>query len=51
VLIFISERGKQVNERLNRLANLHQEEIVESCGDRDAEELKRLLEGLIKRTA
>jgi DNA-binding MarR family transcriptional regulator len=51
VLIFISERGKQVNERLNRLANLHQDEIVESCGNRDAEELKRLLEGLIKRTA
>jgi len=51
VLIFVSERGKQVNERLNRLANLHQAEIVESCGNRDAEELKRLLEGLIRRTA
>jgi len=51
VLIFISERGKALNERLNKLANLHQAEIVESCGNREAEELKRLLEGLIKRTA
>jgi MarR family transcriptional regulator, organic hydroperoxide resistance regulator len=51
VLIFLSERGRAVNERLNRLANLHQAEIVENCGNREAEELKRLLEGLIERTA
>jgi MarR family transcriptional regulator, organic hydroperoxide resistance regulator len=50
VLIFISERGRAINERLNRLANLHQAEIVENCGNREAEELKRLLEGLIERT-
>jgi DNA-binding MarR family transcriptional regulator len=50
VLIFISERGRAVNERLNRLANLHQAEIVESYGNREAEQLKRLIEGLIQRT-
>jgi MarR family transcriptional regulator, organic hydroperoxide resistance regulator len=50
VLIFISERGRAVNDRLNRLANLHQAEIVESYGNREAEDLKRLLEGLIQRT-
>jgi DNA-binding MarR family transcriptional regulator len=50
VLIFIAERGRAVNERLNRLANLHQAEIVEKSGNREAEELKRLLEGLIQRT-
>ncbi len=51
VLIFISERGRTVNERLNKLAASHQDEIVESCGNRELEELKRLLEGLIQRTA
>lgn len=51
VLIFISDRGRAVNERLNKLATLHQAGLVESCGDREAEELKRLLEGLIQRTA
>ncbi len=51
VLIFIAERGRAVIQRLNRLANLHQAEIVESYGNRQAEELKRLIEGLIQRTA
>jgi MarR family transcriptional regulator, organic hydroperoxide resistance regulator len=51
VLIFISEHGRAVNERLNRLANLHQAGIVEGYGDRATEELKRLLEELIQRTA
>ena len=51
VLIFISEHGRAVNERLNRLANLHQAGIVEGYGDRATEELKRLLEELILRTA
>lgn len=51
VLIFISERGRAVIQRLNRLANLHQAEIVESYGNREAEELKRLIEGLIQSTA
>jgi DNA-binding MarR family transcriptional regulator len=50
VLIFISAHGRSANERLNRLANLHQAEIVENYGDREAEELKRLIEGLIQRT-
>jgi len=51
VLIFISERGRALNERLNRLANLRQAEIIEGCGDRATEELKRLLSELIHRTA
>ena len=51
VLIFISAHGRAANDRLNRLANLHQDEIVENYGNREAEELKRLIEGLIQRTA
>jgi MarR family transcriptional regulator, organic hydroperoxide resistance regulator len=51
VLIFISERGRAVNDRLSRLANLRQAEIVEGYGDRETEELKRLLSELIDRTA
>ena len=50
VLIFISEHGRAVIQRLNKLANSHQAEIVESYGNRQAEELKRLIEGLIQRT-
>jgi DNA-binding MarR family transcriptional regulator len=50
VLIFISAQGRAAIERLNRLANNHQAEIVENYGDREAEELKRLIEGLIQRT-
>jgi DNA-binding MarR family transcriptional regulator len=50
VLIFISAQGRAAIERLNRLANNHQAEIVESYGGREAEELKRLIEGLIQRT-
>lgn len=51
VLIFISERGRALNERLSRRANLRQAEIVEGYGDRETEELKRLLSELINRTA
>jgi MarR family transcriptional regulator, organic hydroperoxide resistance regulator len=51
VLIFISERGSALNDRLSRLANLRQAEIVEGYGDRETEELKRLLSELIQRTA
>ncbi len=51
VLIFISERGRALNERLNRLASQHQAGIVEGYGDRATETLKRLLEELIQRTA
>ena len=51
VLIFISERGRTLNDRLSRLANLRQAEIVEGYGDRETEELKRLLSELIQRTA
>lgn len=49
VLIFISERGRAVNERLNRLANQHQAELVEDYGDRQTEALRRLLGDLIQR--
>ena len=51
VMIFISERGRALNERLSRRANLRQAEIVEGYGDRETEELKRLLSELINRTA
>jgi DNA-binding MarR family transcriptional regulator len=51
ILIFISNDGKAVHERLNRLANSHQAGLIDSCGDSGAAELKRLLEGLIHRTA
>lgn len=51
VLIFVSERGRALNERLSRRANLRQAEIVEGYGDRETEELKRLLSALINRTA
>src|ERR1700745_4204456 len=51
VLIFISERGRTLNDRLSRLANLRQAEIVQGYGDRETEELKRLLSELIQRTA
>ena len=50
VLIFISEHGRAVNERLNRLANQHQAELVEDYGDRQVEALRRLLGNLIQRT-
>jgi MarR family transcriptional regulator, organic hydroperoxide resistance regulator len=51
VLIFVAERGRALNERLSRRANLRQAEIVEGYGDRETEELKRLLSELINRTA
>jgi DNA-binding MarR family transcriptional regulator len=50
VLIFISEHGRAVNERLNRLATQHQAELVEGYGDRQTEALRRLLGDLIQRT-
>ena len=40
-----------MNDRLNRLADLRQAEIVEGYGDQETEELKRLLAELIQRTA
>jgi DNA-binding MarR family transcriptional regulator len=49
VLIFLSERGRAVNERLSRLANQHQAELVEDYGDRQTEALRRLLGDLIQR--
>jgi MarR family transcriptional regulator, organic hydroperoxide resistance regulator len=51
VRIYIAERGRTLHERLNLLANMHQAAIVEGCGNRQTEELKRLLEQLIQQTA
>ena len=51
VMIFISEHGRALNEKLNRLASTHQAGLVESCGNEAAEALRHLLEGLIQRTA
>jgi DNA-binding MarR family transcriptional regulator len=51
VLIFVAERGRALNDRLNRLANVRQAEIIGGYGDRATEELKRLLSELIHRTA
>jgi DNA-binding MarR family transcriptional regulator len=51
VLIFVAERGRALNDRLNRLANVRQTEIIGGYGDRATEELKRLLSELIHRTA
>ena len=50
VLIFISEYGRAVNERLNRLASQHQADLVEGYGNRQTEALRRLLGDLIQRT-
>src|SRR5689334_21353785 len=50
VLILLSERRRAMNERLDRLADLRQAEIVEGYGDQATEELKRLLSELIQRT-
>ena len=50
VLIFASDRGFAVNQRLSRLARRHQAEMSQTCGDQETADLKRLLEGLIART-
>lgn len=49
VLIFISDRGRALSRRLGDLASSHQASIVESYGDKEATQLKRLLETLIQR--
>jgi DNA-binding MarR family transcriptional regulator len=48
VLIFLSNRGKALNERLNALAMRQESDLIESYGPKKASELKRLLEGLIE---
>lgn len=51
VLIFISDRGRGLHTRLNRLVNNHQAELVRRWGDKETATLKRLLEGLIQHTS
>jgi DNA-binding MarR family transcriptional regulator len=51
VLILISDRGRAVARRLANLASSHQASIVESYGDKEALQLKQLLETLIQRTS
>jgi DNA-binding MarR family transcriptional regulator len=49
VLMYISERGKALAQRLNLLAQSQETHIAENCGDRATADLKRLLETLIER--
>lgn len=50
VLIFSSERGKELARRLDPLVQSQEEHITGSYGDAATSELKRLLETLIERT-
>ncbi|WP_182915379.1 MarR family winged helix-turn-helix transcriptional regulator [Rhodopseudomonas palustris] len=47
VLMYSSERGKALTQRLNALALSQEAHIAESYGDKATAELKRLLESLI----
>lgn len=47
VLMFLSDRGRTLCQRLNKLAMSQEAHIVESYGNKSAKELKRLLESLI----
>lgn len=47
VLMYSSERGKALTQRLNTLALSQEAHIAESYGDKATAELKRLLESLI----
>ncbi|MGD9914727.1 MAG: MarR family winged helix-turn-helix transcriptional regulator [Rhizobiaceae bacterium] len=47
VLMFLSDRGRALCQRLNGLALSQEANIVESYGDKATRELKRLLESLI----
>jgi MarR family transcriptional regulator, organic hydroperoxide resistance regulator len=48
VLIFSSDRGQALSQRLNPLAQSQEAHIVDSYGDKATNELKRLLENLIE---
>ena len=47
VLMFLSDRGRALCQRLNELALSQEAHIVESYGNKATRELKRLLESLI----
>lgn len=49
VLMFISDRGKALTQRLNMLALSQEAHISESYGNKATLELKRLLESLIEK--
>jgi MarR family transcriptional regulator, organic hydroperoxide resistance regulator len=49
VLMFSSDRGKELTQRLNSLAQRQESYIAESYGDKATAELKRLLESLIEK--
>jgi hypothetical protein len=49
VLMFSSERGKALTQRLNSLALSQESHIAESYGNKATAELKRLLESLIEK--
>ena len=49
VLMFSSDRGKALTQRLNSLALSQEAFIAENYGDKATAELKRLLEGLIEK--
>lgn len=49
VLMFTSDRGKELTQRLNLLALRQETYISESYGNRETSELKRLLESLIEK--
>lgn len=51
VLIFLSDRGRELVAELDHMAIRHQAEIVRSYGDDKAAQLKDLLEHFILRTA
>lgn len=47
VVMYCSDRGKELAKRLNLLAQSQETHIAENYGDRATEDLKRLLETLI----
>jgi DNA-binding MarR family transcriptional regulator len=50
VVMFSSDRGKALTQRLNSLALSQEAHIAENYGNKATAELKRLLEGLIEKT-
>lgn len=49
VLMFISDRGKALTQRLNALALSQEAHIAENYGNKATSDLKRLLESLIEK--
>ena len=47
MLIYRSDRGKALSQRLNPLAQSQEAHIVDNYGNKATNELKRLLENLI----